>query len=361
MKINKEIIDQRIDDIKNKKSRFYFYLPEVNYLTGTVSYIYDLAYAMQSDGYEVIVFYHDDKYNNEGWVTEEWKALTHKSFAELNKEYKLRDIDFVFIPELYIKIVDEFMIQKIPSEIVIISQRHQFIFFNMEIGKRWDINYNIKNVITTSKEQASLIKDYFSNCNTEIIEPHIPEYFEKGEKPTIPHIGLFARNEADADRFVKQFYAKYPLFSWFQFRVFRELSRENYAKQLQDVAFVVWIDEPSSFGTFPLEAMASEKVVLGIIPELVPEWMIDDNKKLKNNGVWIKNKLLLPSQTAKLIEIYLQGDFPEQIIKEGKNTVNKFTKDRFLTQSNHVINQILDRKIDRLNKYKNKIDEQTAE
>jgi hypothetical protein len=357
MEINKEIIEQRIQDINDKKSRFYFYLPEVDYLTGTVSYIYDLACAVKDQGYEVIVFYHEDEYKNEGWVTDEWASLTHKSFSQLNKEYKLRDIDFIFIPELYIKIVDEFLIQKIPSEIVMISQRHQFIFFNMEIGKRWDIHYNIKNVITTTKEQASLIKDYFEKCNVEIIEPFIPDYFKKGDKPSIPHIGLFTRNEADANRFIKQFYAKYPLFSWFQFRVFRDFSRENYAKQLQDLAFCVWIDEPSSFGTFPLEAMATEKVVLGIIPELVPEWMINEDKKLKNNGVWIKNKLLLPSQTAKMIEIYLQGNFPETIINEGKETANKFSKDRFLMQAEHVTNQIITKKIERLNLYKNKLNE----
>ena len=57
------------------------------------------------------------------------------------------------------------------------------------------------------------------------------------------------------------------------------MSHEEFAKQLQECICSVWLDDDSTFGTFPLESMKCQVPVIGKIPTTEPEW-------LSENGLW---------------------------------------------------------------------------
>ena len=52
---------------------------------------------------------------------------------------------------------------------------------------------------------------------------------------------------------IKTFYIRYPQYRWITFRDMRGISMDKFSEYLQDSFVSVWIDDTSSFGTFPLE------------------------------------------------------------------------------------------------------------
>ena len=99
----------------------------------------------------------------------------------------------------------------------------------------------------------------------------------------------------------------------------RGLSVSEFANAMKDCFLSVWIDETSSFGTFPLESMASGVPVIGKVPNIQPEWMNDDN------GVWITNKTLICDFIADYIQNWLEDNIKTELYENMKKTVENYT------------------------------------
>ena len=180
-----------------------------------------------------------------------------------------------------------------PCKKIVLSQSYNYILELLGLGKRWDMDYGFKDVITTSERQADYIKGLFRGVTTHIVPPSIPAYFKASEEPKKPIISIHTREQSDALKIVKSFYLKNPMYKWITFRELRGLPREEFANVLGESCLAVWVDDVAGFGTFPLEAMESDTPVIGKIPNLVPEWMeqsIDgEEMTLVNNGIWTNN------------------------------------------------------------------------
>jgi glycosyltransferase involved in cell wall biosynthesis len=84
------------------------------------------------------------------------------------------------------------------------------------------------------------------------------------------------------------------------------------------------MDETSSYGTFPLEAMKSGVPVLGLVPNMVPSWMSEDN------GIWINNKIQMVDFVADYLQNWLEDNINPSMIEEMLKTVeNLSTKEEF--------------------------------
>jgi len=59
------------------------------------------------------------------------------------------------------------------------------------------------------------------------------------------------------------------------------MRRVDFAKRLQGNFAAVWIDRIASFGTFPLECMKSGVIPISLVPDIIPEYLIerDENGK----------------------------------------------------------------------------------
>ena len=108
----------------------------------------------------------------------------------------------------------------------------------------------------------------------------------------------------------------------------RNLTEKDFANGLETSCLSVWIDEVSGYGTFPLESMKCGIPVLGVVPNLLPEWLNEDN------GLWINNKIQLVDFIADYLQNWLEDNVNENLFIEMKKTVDSLqTKENFEKES----------------------------
>ena len=157
------------------------------------------------------------------------------------------------------------------------------------------------------------------NVSFSIIEPVISEVFEKQELPPKTIISIHTREHRDTVNLVKTFYSKFPQYRWITFRDMRGLSEVEFANAMKESFVSVWVDPTSGFGTFPLESMKMGIPVIGLTPNLVPEWMNEDN------GIWINNVNMLPDVIADVIQNWLEDNLNPELYNEMEKTITKYT------------------------------------
>ena len=117
----------------------------------------------------------------------------------------------------------------------------------------------------------------------------------------------------------------------------RGLSQEEFANAISECFVSVWIDRQSGYGTFPLESMKVGVPVIGITPNLVPEWMNE------NNGIWIKDEILLPDIIADWTQNWLEDNISEEMYSNIQETVNKLpTKEQFENKTIELFTEYLE-------------------
>jgi glycosyltransferase involved in cell wall biosynthesis len=99
----------------------------------------------------------------------------------------------------------------------------------------------------------------------------------------------------------------------------RGLSEVEFANGMKDSFLSVWIDERSGFGTYPLESMKMNVPVMGLAPNLVPEWMTEDN------GIWINNFNGIVEVVADFIQNWLEDNISPELFVEMEKTANTYS------------------------------------
>jgi hypothetical protein len=99
----------------------------------------------------------------------------------------------------------------------------------------------------------------------------------------------------------------------------RGLSESEFAELLKDSFVSVWIDNESSFGTFPLESMKTKTPVIGKIPNIKPSWMDE------HNGIWVNDTLLIVDVLAEFIQNWLEDNISEKLYESSMETAKKFS------------------------------------
>jgi hypothetical protein len=197
-------------------------------------------------------------------------------------------------------------------------------------------------VITTNKNLSDYANSMFRGIRTDEVPVSIPSYFKNGDTPKIPTVALSARDKRELLKIVKVFYQKYPHYRFVTFRDMSGLPRETFAKELSKYFLGVWVDELSSFGTFPLECMKTHTPVIGKIPRMVPEWMgsVDQNGNLQlnDNGIWTPNLNAIPDIIATMVGLYLEDALPENILDGMAEWENKYTEE----ESSKVLAEVYD-------------------
>ena len=135
----------------------------------------------------------------------------------------------------------------------------------------------------------------------------------------MPIIGIHTKEQSDAVNIIKTFYLKFPQYRWFTFRDLRGLSELEFANSLRDCFVSVWIDDKSGFGTFPLESMKSKVPCIGKVPDLVPDWLNEDN------GIWITDTTLFPDVIADFIQNWLEDNIKPELYEQLQKTADNFS------------------------------------
>lgn len=356
----KEItVDEIIKNLTGNDFKIYLFTMDTkgNPL-GSVAHIYDTAKNLISLGYNAVILHEkpigllDDKGANIGytpvssWLGEEYDEIPHEAIEK--QELQIRPSDFIIIPEVFANVLDS--IKKFPSKQIILLQSYDYVFELMGMGMGWTTHYGIRDVIATSDKLANYAKSLYPTINTHVVPVSIPDYFKPSDKPTKPIINLMSREQGDASKIVKSFYTQFPLFKWISFRELRGVPRKAVAEALQEGCLSVWIDDKSSFGTFPIESIECNSPVIGRVPNMVPEWMvgeIDENKNavLHNNGLWVNSTLDIPGLIAEYVQVWLEDAVPENLVGGLDNLKGMYTNEKQLVALKEVYGGIVDTRI----------------
>ena len=306
-------IKTSIENLKEKKSRIYFLVQDTKgNAKASMAYIYRLALTLKNNGYNSIILHEKADYTGVStWLGEEYmENLPHKPIEGENLEVSPEDL--IIIPELFGFVMSQ--LTKMPCGKIVLCQAYDHILETLQPGATWTQLGFLKCIIT-SDYQKDLVEGLMRNISFDILQPYISETFEKQILPPNPIIAIHSREQRESINIIKSFYIKYPQYRWVTFRDMRGLSEQEFASVLKDSFLSVWIDETSSYGTFPLESMKVGVPVIGLTPNLVPTWMNE------NNGVWVNNKIQILDFIADFLQNWLEDNVKQDLYTEMIKTV----------------------------------------
>lgn len=319
-----EKLERSINNMKEKRSRIYFIVQDTKgNAKASIRYIYQMAMALKKNGYNSIILHEKPEYHGvSDWLGEEYMSLEHRAIEGTSLEVSPDDL--IIIPEIYGFIMDQ--ITKLPCGKVVLSQAFDHVFETLQPGQTWS-QLGFYKCITTSNKQKELIESVMRNVSVDVVEPSISDVFQKNQYPPKTIVNIHTRDHRDTTNLIKSFYAKFPQYRWITFRDLRGLSESEFAEAMKDSFISIWIDQTSSFGTFPLESMKMGIPVLGLVPDIVPSWMNEDN------GLWVNNKTIIVDVLSDFIQNWLEDNLnPELFFNMDKtmetiSTLEKFGSD----------------------------------
>lgn len=307
-------LEKSIQNLKDKTSKIYLIVQDTKgNAKASVAYIYNLGMALHTAGYNPIILHEKpDYYGVSDWLGQEFMdTLPHQAIEGTKLE--VSPDDFIVLPELYGFIMEQ--IAKLPCGKIVLSQAYDHVFETLNPGQTWS-QFGFIKCITTTEKQKDYLSNIFRHVSFDILTPFISDNFTPNTLPVKPFVAVHSRDQRDTVNLIKQFYIKYPQYRWITFRDMRGLSESEFAKQLNECCLSIWMDESSSYGTFPLESMKSNVPVLGLVPNMVPTWINE------NNGFWVNNKLDIIDYTADFLQSWLEDSIVETLYTEMGNTVS---------------------------------------
>jgi hypothetical protein len=251
----------------------------------------------------------------------------------------------IVLPELYGHVMEQ--IKNLPCGKVVLCQAYDHMLETLAPGVTWP-QLGFYKAITTSEKQKEYISEVMKNVSIDVLEPYIDEVFSKKEKPSKPIISIHTRDQRDTAKIIKTFYLKYPQYRWITFRDMRGISISDFSKFLKESFLSVWVDNESSFGTYPLESMVSGTPVIAKVPNMVPEWMNEEN------GVWTNQFNEIVDVVANFIQNWLEDNISETLYENMSTTSSNYqNKNKFESKVLELFEEFF---TSRLNSFQEQLD-----
>ncbi len=315
----KEKVLLSIDNMKSKKNRIYFLVQDTKgNAKASVRHIYSIALSLKKNGFNSIILHEkNDYFGVDKWLGEEYMTeIPHKSIENQNLE--ISPEDFIVIPEVFGYMFEQ--IKNLPCGKIVLSQSYSYVVDTLQPGQSWS-SLGVYKCITTSNKQKEYLESVMRGVSYDVLSPVISDHFNKRDLPPMPVIAVHSRDQSETINLIKTFYLKFPQYRWFNFKDMVGLSEKEFANSLKECCLSVWIDDKSSFGTFPIESMACGVPVLAPIPDIPPDWMNEDN------GLWVREKILLPDFIADYIQNWLEDNISGELF-DGMNKTAEMFKNR---------------------------------
>lgn len=348
-----ERINESIDNLTSKNFTFYFFVIDTKGTpNGSTQYIYEMAKELIDLGYNATILHQEKEFVGvSDWLGEDYANINHACIE--NENIKVSTSDFLIIPEIFSNVMNQ--TKDLPCKRIVLCQNVNYITEFMPLGVSWK-NYNIFDVITTSQIQADDIKELFPGIKTNIISPAIPAYFRNNDVPKKLMVSIITKEQSLVNKIVKQFHWKYPQYRWVTFTDLRGMPRESFSDTLRESAIAVWVDDDTYFGYTPIEAIKSGCITIGKIPNVIPEWMYnEDQTGLSGSGAWFNDIRDVQKIIANAIKSTLDDTVPPELFEEMKSFENKYTVENRRSQISEVFNEYIKNRIDEINLVKEKI------
>ena len=346
-------IDESIDSLKNKNFMIYFFVIDTKGTpNGSTQYIYEMSKELIDLGYNVTMLHQEKEFVGVlDWLGEEYANIPHSCIE--NENIKVSSSDFLIIPEIFSNVMNQ--TKELPCKRIILCQNVNYITEFIPLGVSWS-NYNIYDVLTTSEVQATDLKELFPGLKTKVISPAIPEYFRNNDIPKKLMVSIVTKEQSLVNKIVKQFHWKFPQYRWVTFTDLRGMPRESFSNTLRESAITVWVDEDSYFGYAPVEAIKSGSIVVGKIPNIIPEWMYnEDNTGLSNAGVWFNDIRDSQKIIANAIKSILDDVVPQELYDAMATFETKYTIENRREQISKVFGDYVDARVAEITSVKDKI------
>ena len=375
-----ERIDEAISKLEINDFCFYFFVVDCkNVPNGSIQYIYQLAKTLNDKNYKVKMLYQlENEYDNEEleelkrkekpiderrvftgvgeWLGEEYMQLEHLNISK--QEWTVSPSDFLFIPEVFPSLMKQTYQYKAPCKRIVLLHNYDYITEFIPFSDEWG-TYGIHDVIANTKAQGDLISSVFPYVNVKILNPYISNIFRKPIKPKKLIVNIISKKTEDVNKIMKQFYWKYPMYKFISFRDLRGYPKETFAEFLQESAITVWIDNETPFGYSAIEAIKTGNIVIGKVPEHIPEWMGDENG-LFNNGVWTYDLNTIPDILSRVLGSWMQDRIPETLCENMDNVDNLYTFEGYQNNVNEIINGYINDRINELKEIKTVINNKNS-
>ena len=351
-------VNEVLAKLESKDFNLYFFtLDTKGNPTAGIANIYEHVKILNTLGYKASILHEKNDYKLRGdqegngiadWLGEEYASLPHTSIE--GQQLNISPADFIVIPEIFSNIMDQ--VKGFPCKKVVFSQSYDYLLELLPIGKRWNTDYGFTDVITTTEKQSQYLNTLFPSIQTHIVPVSIPSYFKDSDKPKIPVVSILTRNQGDAAKIAKSFYLQYPIYKWITFKELRGLPREQFATELAKSCLAVWVDDQSSFGTFPLEAIEANTPVIGKIPNMIPEWMesvdAEGNVSIKQNGVWTNTTLNIPELIATYLKVWLEDSVPTDLTEGINESKGGYTAEKQVEAATKVYSTLVENRLNEL-------------
>ena len=235
------------------------------------------------------------------------------------------------------------------ENLISLAQSYSNMLETLQPGETWS-QFGFTKCITTSVKQKEYIDKVMRGVSYDVIPPIISDVFEKSKLPSKTIVAVHTKEQRDTVNLIKAFYLKYPQFRWITFRDMRGLSEFEFANTLRDCCLSIWMDDESGFGTFPLESMKCGVPVLGKVPNLIPEWLTEDN------GIWISEKNAIVDVASDFIQNWLEDNLNPELFDRMNMTVDSIpTKESFEQTTINLFTELFEKRIqsfeDQLSKF----------
>ena len=310
--------------IEEKSNIIYFLTYDTkNNPRASVKYIYDAVSTLKNNGINAKVLAEDKTYSGVEWLGDRYKNVDVVFMKDDKVEINIDDI--IVIPEYYSNALEQ--LSNIKCTKVMLIQQKDYIFETLPIGSRWS-DFGFDRVITTTQSAKKYISELFPEAFTFIIPPIIEDIFTPSELPQKPIIAISCRDRVKHRKFISEFYLKFPQLRWITFRDMVQMSYDDYANALKECMVSLWVDDESTFGTFPLESMKCNVPVVGKIPTTEPDW-------LSENGMWTYDESKIVELLGTYVIAWLEGiELTNEVKIKMKETLLPYDKD--ITQGNII-------------------------
>ena len=340
------------DKIKNLKENlekfdkkdfnvFFFVVDTEGQANGSLAYIYETAYTLKENGYNVKILHAEKEFVGVGeWLGEKYASLPHE-LIDKNTNLTVSPSDFLFIQEVHSSALAA--TKQLPCKRVVILQNFSYLEETCPMGVSFD-DLKIRDCIVPTEALKEKMHKFFPEINTEVVHRSIPSFFkERGNGDLI--INVIAENHTDVNAIIKPFYWKYPQYKWVAFRpIPNNLSREKFAETLGSSFATIWCDTKTDCGQNALEAMASGNIVIGKVPEDYSDFIFDGEGSIRDNGLWFFNSSEACDIIANVIRAFLTDTLPEVFKQEAEKTVEVYSVERREKETLSVYSEIFNRR-----------------
>jgi hypothetical protein len=317
-KQNIENLEGAFGRLESNSYKVYFLTYDTkNNARAAIKYIYDTVQTLRSEGIDAKVLVEDKNYSGVNtWLGDRYKDVPVVTIKEDQVQMRLEDI--LVVPEYYSNVLEQ--LANVKCTKIMLVQQAEYIFETLPVGSRWS-DYGFDKVITTTESSKKYIQSIFPESLVFINPPKIGEIFTPSELPSKPFVAISARDRGQHRRIISEFYLRYPQLRWVTFKDMVQMTYVDFADQLKECICSVWLDDESTFGTFPLESMKCEIPVIGKIPTREPEW-------LGENGMWTYDINKIVELVGTYVLAWLEGvTINDEVKDKMKETLLPYSDD----------------------------------